>query len=220
MKLSIASLAFAAATITQSSAFTVSVNRPSKVATFSTQTQIKASALPMPYFMDEINATSFNEVPDPKPANTKKAINPKLGGAASHKEGIFSPLVLAAKELVVGDNDLNKIRGKAIGLHSKVITSFVGTHETVLGNSIMLQLFALMDNNKDGIVDEGKLAAAFKTLGFSWLKEKQISGIIKRAGSEDGLLQLEQFKQEFPKTLRINLTKLAKKNGGELGFLV
>ena len=65
-----------------------------------------------------------------------------------------------------------------------------------------------------------ELAAAFKTLGFSWLKEKQIAGIIKRAGSEDGLLQLEQFKQEFPKTLRTNLTKLAKKNGGELGFLV
>ena len=218
MKLSIASLAFAAAAITQASAFTVSVNGPSKVATF-TQTQIKASALPMPYFMDEMNATSFNEVPDPKPANKKKAIKPKAGGAASHKEGIFSPLVLAAKGLV-GDDDLNKIRGKAIGLHSKVIASFVGTHETVLGNTVMLQLFAVMDNNKDGVVDEGELAAAFKTLGFSWLKEKQIAGIIKRAGSEDGLLQLEQFKQEFPKTLRTNLTKLAKKNGGELGFLV
>jgi len=217
MKLSIASLAFAAAAITQASAFTVSVNGPSTVATF-TQTQIKASALPMPYFMDEIHETLVNEVPEPKPANTKKAIKPKTGGA-SHKEGVFSPLVLAAKELV-GDDDLNKIRGKAIGLHSKVIASFVGTHETVLGNSIMLQLFALMDNNKDGVVDEGELASAFKTLGFSWLKEKQIAGIIKRAGSEDGLLQLEQFKQEFPKTLRTNLTKLAKKNGGELGFLV
>jgi Ca2+-binding EF-hand superfamily protein len=83
----------------------------------------------------------------------------------------------------------------------------------------MQQLFALMDKNKDGVVDETELAIYFKSLGFTWLQEKQIAGIIKRAGSEDGILRMEQFKGEFPKTLRTNLIKLAKKNGGELGFL-
>lgn len=39
------------------------------------------------------------------------------------KFGIFSPAVIVSK-LVLGDKRLNKIRGKAISLHSQVITAF------------------------------------------------------------------------------------------------
>jgi len=75
-----------------------------------------------------------------------------------------------------------------------------------------------MDKNKDGVLDEKELALAFETLGFSWLKEKQVSGILKRADKDDdGIIDYEEFRKELPKTLRTNLTKLAKKNGGELG---
>lgn len=39
------------------------------------------------------------------------------------KFGIFTPAVLTTK-LVIGDKNLNKIRGKAIALHSQAITAF------------------------------------------------------------------------------------------------
>jgi hypothetical protein len=214
MKLSILSIAYLAA-IAQSSAFTVSMTGPSKATR--SKTQIKASSLPLPYFMDDISPVLINETVVSKPIQEKKPIKQKSGGA--HQEGLFSPIVMTAKK-VLGDDNLNKIRGKAIGLHSEVIASFVDTHETLMGSAVMQQLFALMDKNKDGAVDEKELAIYFKSLGFTWLKEKQIAGIIKRAGSEDGILRIEQFRGEFPKTLRTNLIKLAKKNGGELGFLV
>jgi len=214
MKLSIVSIAYVAA-IAQSSAFTVSMIGPSK--TRSPKTQIKASSLPLPYFMEEISPVQINETAVSKPIQAKKAIKQKSGGV--HQKGIFSPISMTAKK-VIGDDNLYKVRGKAIGMHSEVISSFVNTHETFMGSTVMQQLFALMDKNKDGGVDENELAVAFKSLGFTWLKEKQIAGIIKRAGSEDGIFRMEQFKGEFPKTLRTNLIMLAKKNGGELGFLV
>jgi len=217
MKLSIASIAFSIATVQQqSSAFSVSSTGPLKMTT-TTETKIKVPSQSF-YFLDEIITSPINEATETKPVIKKAAIKPKSGGA-NHKKGLFSPLVMATKE-VVGVANLNKIRAQAIGLHSKAIKSFVDTNETALGSNIVLQLFALVDKNHDGAVDEDELAVAFKTLGFSWLKEKQIAGIIKRSGSEDGILRMEQFRHEFPKTLRVNLVKLAKKNGGELGFLV
>jgi hypothetical protein len=219
MKLSVASIAYVAA-IAQSSAFTMSMTGPSTTTlstttTFS-KTQMKSSSLPLPDMLEDISPVLINETVVTKPVLEKKTIKAKSGGV--HQEGLFSPIVMTAKK-VIGDENLNKIRGKVIGLHSEVIGSFVDTHETFVGSTIMQQLFALMDKNKDGVVDETELAIYFKSLGFTWLQEKQIAGIIKRAGSEDGILRIEQFKGEFPKTLRTNLIKLAKKNGGELGFL-
>jgi len=78
-----------------------------------------------------------------------------------------------------------------------------------------------MDKNRDGVVDEKELAMAFKALGFTWLEQKQVSGILKRADKdENGLIDYNEFIDELPKTLRTNLIKLAKKNGADLGFLV
>lgn len=44
-------------------------------------------------------------------------------GGKQAKFGIFSPAVYGAKALL-GDQKLNKIRGKAISIHSQVITDF------------------------------------------------------------------------------------------------
>ena len=66
---------------------------------------------------------------------------------------------------------------------------------------IIQQLFALMEENKEGVVDEIELGLAFKSLGFNWLQQKQITGIIKRAGSENGILRMEQFKEEISRRL-------------------
>eukprot|EP00752_Nemacystus_decipiens_P012236 g10845.t1 len=51
------------------------------------------------------------------------------------KFGIFSPAVIAAK-VALGETRLNKIRGKAIALHSQVITEYcrwVGAPQKVRG---------------------------------------------------------------------------------------
>eukprot|EP00978_Attheya_sp_CCMP212_P037565 scaffold178595_cov35-Attheya_sp.AAC.1 len=144
----------------------------------------------------------------------------KVGAAASHKDGIFSPVVSAAKA-VLGDQELNKIRAKAISLHSDVIKSFVETAETPFGQKALVQLFAFADKNHDGKLDEVEVAEALNTLGFSWLQEKQVAGIMTRADADaNGVIDFQEFVAEAPKTLKTNLVKLAKKNGGDLGFLV
>lgn len=159
-------------------------------------------------------AKSINDkrvVKKPSTSNDKKS---------SHKDGIFSPAVLAAKQ-ILGDDQLNKIRAKAISLHSDVISSFVDTYDSPLGKAIAQQFFAIMDKNKDGKLDEEEIANAFQSLGFDWLKEKQIKGILARADTNnDGFVDFTEYLNELPKTLRTNLIKLAKKNGGDLGFLV
>ena len=147
-------------------------------------------------------------------AGGKKNKKPK------HPEGIFSPIVTASKK-IVGEAEINQLRGKVISMHSGVIGDFVSTHETDLGTRVAKQLFALMDKDGNGTLDAQELQAGFEKLGFSWLGEKQVAGILKRADKDNnGVIDYEEFEAELSKTLRVNLIKLAKKNGEELGFLV
>lgn len=150
-----------------------------------------------------------------KPKSVKKS-PPK----PKHQEGILSPVVLLAKD-VLGDEKLNKLRAKVISMHSDVIGGFVDTAETAVGQAVMKVLFGTADKNHNGKIEEEELADFLHTLGFEWLKEKQIHGILARAdANEDGAIDFEEWVKEAPKTLRTNLIKLAKKNGGELGLLV
>lgn len=156
------------------------------------------------------------------PVEEKKApASPKKKPAAgNHKDGLLSPLVQFMKG-ILGDEKLNKVRGKVIGMHSDVIGSFVGTSETVLGDAVLRSLFKLADKNGDGTINEEELQIALRSLGFSWLQEKQVKGIFKRADlDENGALDMDEWMKEAPKTLRTNLVKLAKKNGGDMGLLV
>jgi hypothetical protein len=166
----------------------------------------------MPYFLDEIDRTPSSVV------EKKAAPKPKAGGA--HKTaGVFSPIVLTAKQ-VIGDEMLNKIRAKVISMHSEVIGNFVQTYDTPVGRSVLKSLFGVADVNRNGNIDEEELATALQTLGFYWLQSKQIQGIFKRADlDENGSIDFDEFVKEAPKTLRTNLVKLAKKNGGEMGLL-
>jgi EF-hand domain pair len=150
----------------------------------------------------------------PSPNNKKKP-----APAAHGKEGIFSPVVQLSKE-ALGEKKLNEVRAKAIGLHSDVIGKFVESADSSVGNAVLKALFSLADRNQNGTVEEEELADALKVLGFD-LKPKQIAGIFQRADvDESRTLDFDEWRQEAPKTLRTNLIKLAKKNGGELGFLV
>eukprot|EP00545_Synedropsis_sp_CCMP1620_P008372 CAMPEP_0119019418 /NCGR_PEP_ID=MMETSP1176-20130426/21759_1 /TAXON_ID=265551 /ORGANISM="Synedropsis recta cf, Strain CCMP1620" /LENGTH=222 /DNA_ID=CAMNT_0006973605 /DNA_START=80 /DNA_END=748 /DNA_ORIENTATION=+ len=175
------------------------------------------------YFMEEKSVVEsamsmMQDIDPPTPvAPKKKAIVKKAG--AHGKEGVFSPAVMAAKT-VLGDAELNKLRGKAIGMHSKVIGDFVATSDSQFGQSVLKQLFAAADADRNGTLEENELEKFLHTLGFDFLNAKQVRGIFARADADsDGHIDLEEWMKEAPKTLRTNLIKLAKKNGGEMGFL-
>eukprot|EP00522_Entomoneis_paludosa_P003629 CAMPEP_0172468450 /NCGR_PEP_ID=MMETSP1065-20121228/61281_1 /TAXON_ID=265537 /ORGANISM="Amphiprora paludosa, Strain CCMP125" /LENGTH=205 /DNA_ID=CAMNT_0013225841 /DNA_START=12 /DNA_END=629 /DNA_ORIENTATION=+ len=176
---------------------------------------VKAMALDsdIPFYID------VAEEPKPKTkAPLKKSLPVKKNPA--HKEGVFSPVVYWAKNLL-GDEKLNSFRAKAISLHSDVIKGFVATADSAFGNQVLQFLYTVADKNGNGQIEEEELELALKTLGFKWLQRKQIQGIFARAGGkEKGYITMEEWMSEAPKTLKTNLVKLAKTNGGDLGFLV
>ena len=151
-----------------------------------------------------------------KPMAKKK----KAAGGPAHKAGVFSPIVYAGK-MVLGDEQLNKLRAKIISLHSNLIKDFVSTHDSAFGQAVLRSLFEISDLDKDGKLSRDEVASALRSLGFEWLKDKQIDGIIKRADTdENGYICIDEFCVEAPRTLSTNLVKLAKKNGGDMGLLV
>lgn len=156
--------------------------------------------------------------PANKPAAAKKA--PKKKGNNPHKEGVFSPIVVAAGT-ILGEESLNKIRGKVIAIHSDLIKSFVDTADSSFGQSVLKQLFNLVDTDNSGYLDKEEVTVALNMLGFKWLKDKHVDKIFERADANgDEEISLDEFMIEAPKTLRTNLVKLAKKNGGDMGLLV
>ena len=172
--------------------------------------------------MEDVNMnteTATTEKKESKPA--KKSVPAKKGkGGAVHKEGVFSPMVLFVKG-ILGDETLNKVRGKVISLHSDVIGSFVDTSESAFGDAVLRSLFRLADKDGSGTICKEELQVAFKSLGFTWLQDKQIDGIFQRADEDgNGAIDMEEWVKEAPRTLRTNLVKLAKKNGGDMGLLV
>ena len=59
-----------------------------------------------------------------------------------------------------------------------------------------------------------------RPIGFS-VDECQLDGIVCKADlDENEVIDFEEFCSAAPKTLRMQLVKLAKKNGDDLGFLV
>jgi hypothetical protein len=164
--------------------------------------------------MDIPPSPSAASAATPKAKAAPKKKNP------AHKEGIFSPLVIAAGT-ILGPEQLNKIRAKVISLHSDIIKSFVDTADSSFGKAVLVQLFNAVDTDNSGYIDKDELGVALSLLGFRWLKEKQIDGIFSRADvNGDGMISLEEFMDEAPKTLKTNLVKLAKNNGGDMGLLV
>lgn len=131
----------------------------------------------------------------------------------------FKPLVKAAKKLL-GEKSLNEVRGKVIATHSTVIKDFVDTHETKFGQFALRALFSMADKDNNGSLDRAEVVDALNALGFTYLSDKQIDGIIERGDAdENDVIDWEEFQAEAPRTLKANLIKLAKKNGHDLGFL-
>ncbi len=175
-----------------------------------TENQLKGNVVPL----TRTAASAENDAP-----LVEKKTAPKKKAAEGHgKQGPLAPFVVLAKK-VLGEEELNQLRGKVISQHSKVIGGFVDTSKTEFGDAILKMLFELADKDKNGTIEEEELATALRTLGFD-LKENQIKGIFDRADKdENGAIDYEEWRKEAPSTLRTNLIKLAKRNGGDLGFL-
>ena len=110
------------------------------------------------------------------------------------EDGVFTPLVITAKK-VLGEEQLNKLRAKGISIHSDVIKSFVETSSAPFGQAALERIFEIADRNKDGSIDEEEMKAAVNTLGFTWLQDKQIGGIMKRADKDKNGVIDNHFKK-------------------------
>ena len=81
-------------------------------------------------------------------------------------------------------------------------------------------MFEYADKDRSGALDKEEVRAALHDLGFDFLQEKQVSGIMGRADLDGNeVIGFEEFVKETPRTLRMSLIKLAKQNGHDLGFL-
>ena len=150
-------------------------------------------------------------------------------GVASHETvqpkrkpsqvGIFAPVVGASKA-VLGEKQLNQVRGDVIAAHSKVISAFVDTSESPFGQIVLKQMFEAADKDGNGTLDREEVRDALQALGFTFIEDKQLNKIFERGDTNgDEVIDFEEFVKETPKTLRSSLIKLAKTNGHDLGFL-
>lgn len=134
-----------------------------------TAVTLSATTQPLPYFLQdeqvgELQAPAEERKLAKKPAPKKKN--------SAHKEGIFSPVVNLAKQ-VLGEEELNRIRGNAISLHSDTIKKFVGTAEGKFGMQVLQALYKMADRNGNGKMEREELEAFLKqSLGFRFLGDK------------------------------------------------
>jgi uncharacterized protein Smg (DUF494 family) len=155
-----------------------------------------------------------------EPQKSKKEKAPKKATRAAWREGLFAPAVIGAKK-VMGEQQLKEFRASVIAKHSKVIGNFVDTSESKFGQLVLKRMFEYADKDGNGTLDKEEVRAALLDLGFDFMNEKQIEKLLKDADKDQNdVIDFEEFVQATPKALRINLVKLAKTNGHDLGFLV
>merc|ERR1712199_33349 len=117
--------------------------------------------------------------------------------------------------------ELNAWRAEITAQHTKVITKFVDTSESKFGQLVLKRMFEYADKDGNGTLDKEEGRSALKDLGFDFLNEKQVEKMLKDADKDQNdVIDFEEFVKATPKALRVNLVKLAKKNGHDLGFLV
>mmetsp|Transcript_39532 Transcript_39532/g.114437 ORF Transcript_39532/g.114437 Transcript_39532/m.114437 type:complete len:222 (-) Transcript_39532:56-721(-) len=194
-------------------------NSARKVPYFASVLENQVSSAQASTIVQEEAVPALDQKKKTKPTTTSAAEAKSKPAAGGHgKGGPLAPFVILAKK-VLGEEELNQLRGKVIAEHSKVIGGFVDTSKTGFGETVLRMLFELADTNKNGTIEEEELAVALRKLGFD-LKDNQIKGIFDRADKdENGAIDFEEWRKEAPSTLRTNLIKLAKRNGGDLGFL-
>lgn len=143
----------------------------------------------------------------------------KAAKKSKHEGGVFSPVVMFSRA-VLGDEKLKKIRQTVISAHSDTIAAFVDTSTSEFGDAVLRTLFKLADADGNGTICEKELEDSLQSLGFSWVNEKQAKTMFKRTDKDkNGEIDMEEWLQAAPMTLRVNLIKLAKKNGEDMGLM-
>ena len=104
--------------------------------------------------------------------------------AGSGKQGIFSPLVEAAK-LTLGEDELKQLRADVIVKHSKVIGRFVDTSDTPFGRLALKKLFEAADANGDGVLTQQEIRDACEALGFTWIDDDKSKSLVERADVDE-----------------------------------
>ena len=133
--------------------------------------------------------------------------------------GLFAPVVVATAD-VMGRKELNKLRAEVIAKHTEVITAFVDTSESKFGQIVLRKMFEAADKDDNGTLDKEEVRDALHSLGFTFIENKTLDKIMERADVDGNeVIDFEEFVTETPKTLRMSLVKMAKKNGHDLGFL-
>lgn len=170
----------------------------------------------IPFFLPDDVRQKMEE----KAEQSEKASKASKQGPNNAQEGVLSPAVYFLRD-ILGDDDLNKLRGQQIALHSTVIRTFVDTAESPSGEKVLTAMFQQADKNRNGRMELEEFEKIFKSLGFSWLDKPKMENLFARAGGKDkGYITLKEWKEEAPKILKKNLVRLAKQNGGNLGLLV
>lgn len=137
----------------------------------------------------------------------------------SNSAGLFAPVVMATAD-VMGRKELNKLRADVIAKHTEVISAFVDTSESEFGRIVLRKMFEAADKDDNGTLDREEVRDALHALGFTFIENKTLDKIMDRADVDGNeVIDFEEFVTETPKTLRMSLIKLAKKNGHDLGFL-
>merc|ERR1719331_3733092 len=114
----------------------------------------------------------------------------------------------------MGRQELNEMRAKVIGQHTKVISAFVDTSESQFGQLVLGRMFEYADKDGNGTLDKEEVKAAMHDLGFDFMNQKQIDQLMKSADKDKNeVIDFEEFVKGTPRALRVNLVKLAKKNG-------
>ena len=175
------------------------------------------------YFCDETGCWITDEAAVQLPKEAPKEVSKKAPAAKKEKtivqQGIFAPAVGLAVE-VMGRKELNAFRASVIAEHTKVISAFVDTSESRFGQIALRSLFEAADKDGNGTLDKQEVKDALNAVGFTFIEDKQVDVIFKRADSDKNeVIDFEEFVKETPKTLRTSLVKLAKQNGHDLGFL-
>mmetsp|Transcript_7489 Transcript_7489/g.19074 ORF Transcript_7489/g.19074 Transcript_7489/m.19074 type:complete len:155 (+) Transcript_7489:257-721(+) len=115
------------------------------------------------------SATGFMPAPTGVAFASRRSAPASVTMGAHGKFGLFSPAVLGMKA-VIGETELNKLRAKVIGEHSKVIAAFVDTHDTKFGQLALSKLFEAADAVSIYLIDHQTAAPRTLTTG-RWLPD-------------------------------------------------
>ena len=121
----------------------------------------------------------------------------------------------------MGEKELKILRADIITKHSKVMANFIDTSDSPFGQIALKAMFEYADKDGNGTLDKSEVEAALRDLGFDFMTDKQIEQLVNKMDTDGNeVIDFEEFVAGTPKALRVNLVKLAKNNGHDLGFLV